>query len=235
MAKWAFLFPGQGSQYVGMGKDLKDNFKVAADVFAEADEALGEKISAMCFEGPESDLKLTMNTQPAILTVSIALLKALQQKTGIEPAIVAGHSLGEYSALVCAGGLAFADAVRIVRQRGAFMQEAVPVGTGAMAAIMGLEGEALDDVCRQAAQGEIVSPANFNCAGQVVIAGHAAAVDRAIELAKAKGARSMRLRAGWRMSTQLSRVTAAGSWHDWHRRAWTAASAASSCRSVARS
>ncbi len=134
MAKWAFLFPGQGSQYVGMGKDLKDNFKEAADVFAEADEALGEKLSTLCFEGPESDLKLTMNTQPAILTVSIAVLRVLQKEADVSPALVAGHSLGEYSALVCSGALTFADAVRIVRKRGTYMQEAVPVGVGGMAA-----------------------------------------------------------------------------------------------------
>ena len=176
----AFVFPGQGSQFPGMGKDLADNFPSAKAVFAEANDALGFDLAALCFNGPE---------EAAILTVSIAALRALEHEAGLRPGCAAGHSLGEYSALVCAGALSFADAVRIVRQRGAFMQEAVPVGTGAMAAIMGLEGEALDEVCRQAAQGEIVSPANFNCAGQVVIAGHAGAVDRAIELAKAKGAK----------------------------------------------
>jgi len=185
----AFVFPGQGSQFPGMGKDLADNFPSAKAVFAEANDALGFDLAALCFNGPEEALRLTTNTQPAILTVSIAALRALEHEAGLRPGCAAGHSLGEYSALVCAGALSFADAVRIVRQRGAFMQEAVPVGTGAMAAIMGLEGEALDEVCRQAAQGEIVSPANFNCAGQVVIAGHAGAVDRAIELAKAKGAK----------------------------------------------
>lgn len=185
----AFVFPGQGSQFPGMGKDLAENFPAAKMVFAEANEALGFDLAALCFNGPEEALRLTTNTQPAILTMSIAALRVLEQETDLTPSYAAGHSLGEYSALVCAGALNFADAVRIVRQRGAFMQEAVPVGTGAMAAIMGLEGEDLVDVCRQAAQGEIVSPANFNCAGQVVIAGHAAAVDRAIELAKAKGAK----------------------------------------------
>ncbi|HAD05420.1 MAG: [acyl-carrier-protein] S-malonyltransferase [Desulfuromonadales bacterium GWD2_61_12] len=189
MSMDAFVFPGQGSQFPGMGKDLADNFPSAKAVFAEANDALGFDLAALCFNGPEEALRLTTNTQPAILTVSIAALRALEHEAGLRPGCAAGHSLGEYSALVCAGALSFADAVRIVRQRGAFMQEAVPVGTGAMAAIMGLEGEALDEVCRQAAQGEIVSPANFNCAGQVVIAGHAGAVDRAIELAKAKGAK----------------------------------------------
>jgi [acyl-carrier-protein] S-malonyltransferase len=189
MAKWAFLFPGQGSQYVGMGKDLKDNFKIAADVFAEADEALSDALSKMCFEGPESDLKLTMNTQPAILTASIASLKVLQQETGLEPAIVAGHSLGEYSALVCAGALAFADAVRIVRKRGTFMQQAVPVGMGGMAAILGLDTELVEQACRDGAQGEHVSPANYNCPGQIVISGHMEAVKRAVAKAEELGAK----------------------------------------------
>jgi [acyl-carrier-protein] S-malonyltransferase len=189
MAKWAFLFPGQGSQYVGMGKDLKDNFKIAADVFAEADEALGDNLSKMCFEGPESDLKLTMNTQPAILTSSIASLKVLQQETGLEPAVVAGHSLGEYSALVCAGALAFPDAVRIVRKRGMFMQQAVPVGMGGMAAIMGLDTELVEQACRDSAQGEHVAPANYNCPGQIVISGHMEAVKRAVAKAEELGAK----------------------------------------------
>ncbi len=179
MAKWAFLFPGQGSQYVGMGKDLKDNFKAAADIFAEADEALHDSLSKLCFEGPDADLKLTKNTQPAILTVSIAAMRVLQQETGIAPAITAGHSLGEYSALVCAGGIAFADAVRIVRLRGTFMQEAVPVGLGGMAAILGLDTELVEQACREAAQGDHVAPANYNCPGQIVISGHMEAVKRA--------------------------------------------------------
>jgi [acyl-carrier-protein] S-malonyltransferase len=185
----AFVFPGQGSQYPGMGKDLAEHFPVARQVFEEANDALGFDLAALCFNGPEEDLRLTTNTQPAILTVSIAALRVIEHETAVRPAFAAGHSLGEYSALVCSGALAFADAVRIVRQRGAFMQEAVPVGVGAMAAIMGLEGSELVEVCREAAQGEVVAPANFNGAGQVVIAGHTAAVNRAIELAKARGAK----------------------------------------------
>lgn len=185
----AFVFPGQGSQHAGMGKDLVDNFKVAKDVFEEANDALGFDLAALCFNGPEEDLKLTTNTQPAILTTSIAALKVLEQETDLSPAFAAGHSLGEYSALVCSGAMQFADAVRTVRQRGAFMQEAVPVGVGAMAAVIGLDIDALNTVCREAAAGEVVSPANFNSPGQVVIAGHATAVERAIVLAKEKGAK----------------------------------------------
>lgn len=185
----AFVFPGQGAQFAGMGKDLSDNFSVAREVFEEANDAVGFNLASLCFNGPEEDLKLTTNTQPAILTVSIAALRVLQQETGLQPAYAAGHSLGEFSALVCAGTLAFADAVRTVRQRGAFMQEAVPVGVGSMAAMMGLENEALEAICAEAAQGEVVAPANFNSPGQIVIAGHATAVDRAIELAKAAGAK----------------------------------------------
>jgi [acyl-carrier-protein] S-malonyltransferase len=185
----AFLFPGQGSQHAGMGKDLAENFPLARHVFEEANDALGIDLATLCFNGPEADLKLTANTQPAILTTSVAALRVLQSETGIVPHYAAGHSLGEYSALVCAGALDFADAVRIVRQRGTFMQEAVPVGTGAMAAILGLDTETLDKVCRAAAQDQVVSPANFNSAGQVVIAGHAEAVERAMELAKENGAK----------------------------------------------
>jgi [acyl-carrier-protein] S-malonyltransferase len=184
-----FVFPGQGSQYAGMGKDLADNFSVAKQLFEEANDSLGFDLAALCFGGPEEELKLTTNTQPAILTVSIAALRVIEQETGLVPAFAAGHSLGEYSALVGAGALSFADAVRVVRKRGAFMQEAVPVGEGAMAAIIGLDGGPLEEVCREAAQGKVVSPANFNSPGQVVIAGHADAVDRAIELAKARGAK----------------------------------------------
>ncbi len=185
----AFVFPGQGSQHAGMGKDLAENFSVAREVFEEANDALGFDIASLCFNGPEEDLKLTTNTQPAILTASIAALRVLEQETGLQASCAAGHSLGEYSALVCAGALSFADAVKTVRQRGAFMQEAVPVGVGAMAAIMGLDAAVLEGLCRDAAQGEIVSPANFNSPGQVVIAGHASAVERAMVLAKEAGAK----------------------------------------------
>jgi [acyl-carrier-protein] S-malonyltransferase len=185
----AFLFPGQGSQHAGMGKDLAENFPVARQVFEEANDALGFDLAALCFNGPEEDLKLTANTQPAILTTSIAALRVLETEIGIAPNCAAGHSLGEYSALVCAGALNFADAVRIVRQRGTFMQEAVPVGTGAMAAILGLDKETLERVCQDAALGQVVSPANFNSAGQVVIAGNTEAVDRAMNLAKEHGAK----------------------------------------------
>jgi len=185
----AFLFPGQGSQFSGMGKDLADNFSTARLVFEEANDALGFDLSGLCFSGAEADLKLTANTQPAILTTSIAALRVLEQETDIKPAYTAGHSLGEYSALVCSGALSFSDAVRTVRQRGTFMQEAVPVGVGAMAAVMGIERPELTQICKDAAEGEVVEPANFNSPGQIVIAGHTAAVGRAIELARERGAK----------------------------------------------
>lgn len=193
MSKRAFIFPGQGSQYAGMGKDLTDNFKIARDTFAEADDALGFKLSELCFNGPEDDLKLTMNTQPAILAVSIAALRVLQSEIDIKADFLAGHSLGEYSALVASGALSLPDALRTVRSRGKFMQEAVPVGVGAMAAILSVEEAVLADICQEAAQGEVVSPANFNSPGQIVIAGHATAVARAIEIAKARGFRKAML------------------------------------------
>jgi [acyl-carrier-protein] S-malonyltransferase len=172
-----------------MGKDLADNFAAAREVFAEANDTLGFDLARLCFEGPEDDLKLTANTQPAILTMSVAALRVVQAETGLRPEVAAGHSLGEYSALVCAGGLSFADAVRTVRQRGTFMQEAVPVGTGAMAAMLGIERSELESICVEAAQGEVVAPANFNSPGQIVIAGHSGAVTRAIEVAKGRGYR----------------------------------------------
>jgi [acyl-carrier-protein] S-malonyltransferase len=189
----AFVFPGQGSQVVGMGKALFDAFPQSRAVFEEADAALGFALSRLCFEGPEAELQLTANTQPAILAASLAALRPLLAR-GARPEWVAGHSLGEYSALVAAGAIGLADALRTVRRRGEYMQEAVPVGVGAMAAILGLDLPAIEDACREAAAGEVVSPANVNSAGQVVIAGHAAAVDRASELCKARGAkRAVRL------------------------------------------
>ncbi|MBI1750038.1 MAG: ACP S-malonyltransferase [Acidobacteria bacterium] len=188
MGKLAFLFPGQASQYSGMGKDLAEKFAVSRAVFEEADQALGVAISRICFEGSEDELKLTENTQPAILTVSVAALRALQEK-GITPDYVAGHSLGEYSANVAAGSLEFADAVRLVRKRGRYMQEAVPGGEGAMAAILGLAPAQVEEICKKAAQGEIAAPANLNSPEQTVISGHAAAVKRAVEMASQSGAK----------------------------------------------
>lgn len=193
MSKTAFLFPGQGSQYPGMGKELSANFSVVRQAFEEADDALGSHLSKLCFEGPETELLLTENTQPALLATSIAFLRLLRSETGMEPAYLAGHSLGEYSALVAAGALDFGDALRTVRSRGKFMQEAVPVGTGAMAAVLGVEADVVTVICSEAAQGEIVVPANYNCPGQIVISGHAPAVNRAIEIAKAKGIRKVLL------------------------------------------
>jgi len=184
----AFLFPGQGSQAVGMGKELADNYPVARRTFEEADEALGYKLSALCFEGPEEQLKLTEITQPAILTASVAAWRVLEQK-GLKPNFVAGHSLGEYSAHVAAGTLTFADAVRTVRNRGKYMQEAVPVGVGAMAAILGMPLDKVSEIASDAAQGEVCQAANINSPEQIVISGNAGAVDRAIKVATERGAK----------------------------------------------
>jgi [acyl-carrier-protein] S-malonyltransferase len=184
----AFIFPGQGSQKVGMGKALADAYPVCRDTFEEADAALGEPLSRLIFDGPDDRLTLTENTQPAILAVSIAACRLLGSR-GIAPAFVAGHSLGEYSANVAAGTFRFDDAVRIVRRRGRYMQEAVPVGTGAMAAVLGLDAGLVAQACEVGSEGEVVSPANLNGAGQVVIAGTAAAVKRAGDRAKALGAK----------------------------------------------
>ncbi|MGC8794639.1 MAG: ACP S-malonyltransferase [Bryobacteraceae bacterium] len=188
MPKTAFLFPGQGSQQVGMGKSLAEAFPVALAVFEEADAVLGFPLSRLCFEGPEHQLRLTENTQPAILTVSVAAFRVLEDN-GLRPDYVLGHSLGEYSALVAAGSLAFADALQLVRKRGRYMQEAVPPGVGAMAALIRLPDGKLESILAQAAQLEVVTAANFNAPDQVVISGHAGAVQRAMELARAAGAK----------------------------------------------
>ena len=193
MAGLAFLFPGQGSQKVGMGRALRDGHRAAKAVFDEADSALGFSISKLCFEGPEAELMLTPHAQPAILATSIAALRVLEAETPLRPTLVAGHSLGEYSALVAAGALALGDAVRLVHLRGRFMQEAVPAGVGAMAAVVGLDAAGIAEVCAEAAQGEVVSPANLNGAGQIVIAGHKGAVTRACVGAKARGAKLAKL------------------------------------------
>jgi [acyl-carrier-protein] S-malonyltransferase len=184
----AFVFPGQGSQAVGMGKALADQFDVCRQTFAEADAALNESLSDLIFNGPTDRLTLTENTQPAILTMSVAVYRLLEQR-GLTPSFVAGHSLGEYSAHVAAGTLQFADAVRLVRNRGRYMQDAVPVGVGAMAAILGLDEARVNQACEEASEGEVVSAANLNGAGQIVIAGTAAAVARASDRAKALGAK----------------------------------------------
>jgi len=188
----ALIFPGQGSQIVGMGKDLAEKYPAARHTFEEADEALGYKLSQLCFEGPEESLRLTEVTQPAILTASIAALRVLETRMA-KPGFVAGHSLGEYSAHVASGTFAFADAVRTVRNRGKYMQEAVPVGVGAMAAIVGMDLGQVTLVCQEAARGEVCSPANVNSPEQIVVSGNTAAVERAVKLADARGAKRAKL------------------------------------------
>jgi [acyl-carrier-protein] S-malonyltransferase len=188
LSKRAFLFPGQGSQYPGMGRGLAEAYPAARRVFEAADRALGFPLSEVCFRGPAEELQLTANTQPAILTVSVAVAEVLKGN-GLRPDYVAGHSLGEYSALVAAGALQLEDAVRLVRKRGEYMQEAVPVGEGAMAALVGLAPGSTDEICRQAAAGQVLSPANLNSPAQVVVAGNKAAVERVVDLAKQRGAK----------------------------------------------
>lgn len=193
MSNIAFIFPGQGSQYVGMGREFFQNFSLARQTFEEADSALSLSLSKLCFDGPESDLKLTFNTQPSILTVCVAILKVLFTETGIKPSLVAGHSLGEYTSLIAAGALHFADGVRITRLRGEFMQEAVPVGKGSMAAILGLPKGEVEKICTEASLDQVVAPANYNSPEQIVISGHKEAVERASTIATERGARVVTL------------------------------------------
>lgn len=188
MGKLAFVFPGQGAQFVGMGKDLYDKYDIAKKLFDEADAALGYSIKKMCFEGSEDDLKLTANTQPAILVVSVIIAEILKAE-GITPEVAGGHSLGEYSALVAAGSIKFSDAVVLVHKRGTFMQEAVPVGEGSMAAIIGLDDETIVNACKEASEVAEVQAVNFNCPGQTVIAGKVAGVEKAVEILKSAGAK----------------------------------------------
>jgi [acyl-carrier-protein] S-malonyltransferase len=193
MSTIAFIFPGQGSQYVGMGREFFQNFPLAKQTFEEADDALGLHLSQLCFAGPESELKLTFNTQPSILTVSVAILRVLFSETGIKPTLLAGHSLGEYTSLIAAGALPFSDGVRITRLRGKFMQEAVPVGEGSMAAILGLSKGEVEKICADAALDQVVTPANYNSPEQLVISGHKEAVERASTTATERGARVVSL------------------------------------------
>jgi len=219
MKRTAFIFPGQGSQYIGMGKEFHENFPVARQVFEEADDALHFPISALCFKGPSDQLKLTENTQPAILATSVAVLRVLQTEDGISPQLAAGHSLGEYSALVASGAFGFSDAIQIVRLRGRFMQEAVPVGEGTMAAVLGMDRDEIEKLCEEVSQGEVISPANFNCPGQIVVAGHTKAVHRAVDKAEERGKKAVLLPvsapfhsplmkpAGSRLEKELERIT----------------------------
>ena len=219
MKRTAFIFPGQGSQYIGMGKEFHENFPVARQVFEEADDALHFPISALCFKGPPDQLKLTENTQPAILATSVAALRVLQTEDGITPQLAAGHSLGEYSALVASGAFDFSDAIQIVRLRGRFMQEAVPVGEGTMAAVLGMDRDQIEKLCEEVSQGEVISPANFNCPGQIVVAGHTKAVHRAVDKAEEMGKKAVLLPvsapfhsplmkpAGSRLEKELEKIT----------------------------
>jgi [acyl-carrier-protein] S-malonyltransferase len=207
MGKIAFIFAGQGAQYVGMGKELAENIEVSRKVFEEADKSLGFSISSLCFEGAKEELDKTENTQPAILTTSVAALKALEGK-GIKPDVVAGLSLGEYSALVCSGAINFSDAVKLVKKRGRFMQEAVPAGVGTMAAVLGLGAEDVKEVCAEASDFGIVEPANFNCPGQIVIGGEIEAVKVASEKAKERGAKVMPLSVSAPFHTSMLKLAA---------------------------
>ena len=193
LASVACLFPGQGSQVVGMGRDLCEAFPAAAVTFEEADDSLGVSLARLCFEGPSEELALTEHAQPAILTVSVAAFRVLRDETGLEPAVLAGHSLGEWSALVAGGAIAFADAVRGVRERGRLMQQAVPPGVGAMAAVMGMSSDDVTALCARAAEDDVLGPANWNGAGQTVVAGSAAAVERLVALAPSHGGKAKRL------------------------------------------